>query len=211
MRPARNPRPRHQPAHRPPQLTPSVEPPETRAPRANGVPRRADSTRGRAPFAILASSHLLPHITTPKRIIADETCNFQRRITNSSRRASAGHPAHTRQFDRAMTAIPLSNVRTGARRRLFGSRKRLDSNWSSDPTRPAQHRLPIRDGLDGRRRIGSTPAGGDARSADAPRLPRQPSLAHWPDEGLDPAIGERRCLRPRRGEDPHWVPFLPIR
>jgi hypothetical protein len=38
--------------------------------------------------------------------------------------------------------------------------------------------------------IGSALAGGDARSADTPRFPRQPSLANWPDEGLHPAIGE---------------------
>jgi hypothetical protein len=50
------------------------------------------------------------------------------------------------------------------------------------------------DGLDGRRRIGANPAEGDAGSADTPSEPRQPPRATQPDEGLDPALGDRLAV-----------------
>jgi hypothetical protein len=85
-----------------------------------------------------------------------------------------------------MTAIPLSNVRTGARCRPLVA----VNGWIG-----IGRAIPL-----DLHRIGSALAGGDARSADTPRLPRQPSLAHWPDEGLlSPSYRRRRCLSTRRG------------
>ena len=46
------------------------------------------------------------------------------------------------------------------------------------------------DGLDGRRRIGSNPAEGDARSANTPSEPRPPPPPTEPDEGLDSGLGQ---------------------
>ena len=70
------------------------------------------------------------------------------------------------------------------------------SSWSSDSPDLPSLQSRSGDGLDGRRRIGATPAEGDAGSADTPREPRQVSPATQPDEGVDPALGEEHDRPP---------------
>ena len=63
---------------------------------------------------------------------------------------------------------------------------------SSDDLEPL-HRLPGRAGLDARTTTGSTHAGGDARSALAPRAVGQTPPAHQSDEALEDRLDSRQA------------------
>jgi len=81
---------------------------------------------------------------------------------------------------------------------LRASRSKWKIRYSSDsPDLPSLH-FRFGDGLDGRRQIGSTPAAGDVRNADAPRAPRQAPPTYGPDEARGPRPRREDLALPRR-------------